>query len=312
MASPGHVPVTNVDGHEHGRRVLESSGPLLTSKPTLPYYRSPIRTPAPRRTLESFAEESGPAEPVETLTDVGAASFGNTARITDRTILEVVVGFDDRVRVTKERMAVNPWRQISTVRIVSQSERTYVGTGWFITPRVLATAGHCVFLQDDGGWPESIRVIPAKHGSHEPFASLTSKRFASVDGWVEKRQRDFDYGVIFLEDAVAGTQVGNFAVQALGLTELKGTEAQISGYPADRDRAQFQYFHMRPMVDVTDTRLIYDIDTFGGQSGSPIWQETVENGLVVVGIHTTGGVSSNSGTRITGDVLDNLVQWTTE
>lgn len=129
---------------------------------------------------------------------------------------------------------------------------------------------------------------------------------------MEKRQRDFDYGVIFLEDAVAGTQVGNFAVQALGLTELKGTEAQISGYPADRDRAQFQYFHMRPMVDVTDTRLIYDIDTFGGQSGSPIWQETVENGLVVVGIHTTGGVSSNSGTRITGDVLDNLVQWTTE
>jgi glutamyl endopeptidase len=66
------------------------------------------------------------------------------------------------------------------------------------------------------------------------------------------------------------------------------------------------------MAGVTDTRLIYDIDTFGGQSGSPIWQQTAEAGLIAVGIHTTGGVSSNSGTRITADVLGNLVKWTTE
>jgi glutamyl endopeptidase len=57
---------------------------------------------------------------------------------------------------------------------------------------------------------------------------------------------------------------------------------------------------------------VYDIDTFGGQSGSPIWQETQETGVVAVGIHTTGGVSSNSGTRISSDVMENLVNWITE
>jgi V8-like Glu-specific endopeptidase len=294
-----------------GRSGLESAAIRGTSRVSLPYYRPPAREVGPRRSLESFVNEAGPVA-VEVLTDVAAASFGNTAAITDPVVLEIVVGTDDRVRVTKERMAMNPWRQICALRIVSQTDRTFVGTGWFIAPGVLATAGHCVFLQNEGGWPKSIRVIPAKFGPEEPFNSITAKVFASVDGWVEKRQRDFDYGVIFLDDPTAGNQVGNFAVNVLDKSDLQGTDAQISGYPADRDNASFQFFHARPMIDITDTRLVYDIDTFGGQSGSPIWQETEERGIVAVGIHTTGGVSSNSGTRISGDVMDNLVTWITE
>jgi V8-like Glu-specific endopeptidase len=303
----------NTDRQEVGRIGLARASAHATSKVSLPYYRRRVRETAPRRPLESYVTEAGgQALVVEVLTDVAAASFGSSAAITDRMVFEIVLGTDDRVRVTKEHMAANPWRQICALRIVSQTDRTFVGTGWFIAPGVLATAGHCVFLQDEGGWAKSIRVIPAKHGAEEPFGSMTSAEFASVDGWVEKRQRDFDYGVIFLNDRSIGDQLGNFAVSVLDPADLRGTDAQISGYPADRDNAAFQYFHARPLVDVTDTRLIYDIDTFGGQSGSPIWQETGETGLVAVGIHTTGNVSSNSGTRISGDVMDNLVNWITE
>lgn len=310
MASPGHTPLKNTDHSETAQRVLEGSATLLTSKMSLPYYRQPIRGGSLRSLHEAFVEEA--SETVDILLDVAAASFGTTAAITDAKIMEAVIGTDDRVRVTKERMRMNPWRQICALRIVSQTGRTFVGTGWFIAPGVLATAGHCVFLQDEGGWAKSIRAIPAKYGSDEPFGILTSQRFASVDGWVKQRQRDFDYGVIFLDDKGVGTEVGNFAVAAISMSALKGTAAQIAGYPADRDRAEFQFFHARPLIDVTGTQLIYDIDTFGGQSGSPVWQETVENGLIAVGIHTTGGVSSNSGTRITDDIMDNLIQWVTE
>jgi V8-like Glu-specific endopeptidase len=302
----------NIDRQEVGRARPESAPMRATSRVSLPYYRPPVRDVALRRRSESSVSESSPALALEILTDVAAASFGTTAANTDPDVFEVVLGADDRVRVSKERMAMNPWRQICALRIVSQTDRTFVGTGWFIAPGILATAGHCVFLQNEGGWAKSIRVIPAKHGADEPFNSVTSKKFASVDGWVEKRQRDFDYGVIFLDDFSIGTKVGNFAVDVLNASDLKGTDAQISGYPADRDSAAFQFFHARPMIDVTDTRLVYDIDTFGGQSGSPIWQETQETGVVAVGIHTTGGVSSNSGTRISSDVMENLVNWITE
>ena len=135
-------------------------------------------------------------------------------------------------------MALNPWRQICALRIVSQTNRTFVGTGWFIAPNVLATAGHCVFLQDEGGWAKSIRVIPAKHGPTEPFGDQSSMRFASVDGWVKQRQRDFDYGVIFLDDPAPGTQVGNFGVQVLDDAETQGnrcTDFRLSGRSRPRD-----------------------------------------------------------------------------
>ena len=309
MPAPGHRPMRNTDREEVGRVASEGAPARARSRVTLPYYRPRRKEKKPRRTLESFVNDAASIAD-GTLTDVAAASFGTAAAITDPAVFEVVLGGDDRVKVTKERMARNPWRQICALRIVSQTERTFVGTGWFIAPGVLATAGHCVFLQNEGGWAKSIRVIPAKNGSDQPFGVMTSTRFASVDGWVVKRQRDFDYGVVLLDDPAVGVQLGNFAVNALDTGDLRDTDAQISGYPADRDNATFQYFHARPMIDVTDTRLIYDIDTFGGQSGSPIWQETDEHGVVAIGIHTTGNVSSNSGTRISHDVLENLFTWT--
>jgi len=308
MAAPGHKPVFNTDRTEAGV-VLESAGPTLTSVPSLPYYRRPSAAAAARPEVFLEASVEG-GESDGPLLDVAAASFGATAAKVDTVLLEAVIGDDDRVRVTSAFMARNPFRQICALRITSQRNRNFVGTGWFIAPGVLATAGHCVFLQDDGGWAKSIRVVPAKEGPREPFGSQVSTRFASVDGWVDHRLRETDYGVIFLDDRSAGTKLGNFAVQSLDVPTLKGTDAQISGYPADRERAEFQFFHLRPMMDVTDSQLVYDIDTFGGQSGSPIWQETAEQGVVAVGIHTTGGVTSNSGTRINTDVLENLVKWT--
>jgi glutamyl endopeptidase len=93
---------------------------------------------------------------------------------------------------------------------------------------------------------------------------------------------------------------------------LIGVTSRISGYPADRDRAAFQYYHERPVLNVTPTRLNYDIDTFGGQSGSPIWRQIQGSPAVAIGIHTTGGLTSNSGTRISEAVLGNLIRWSEE
>lgn len=286
------------------RPILESTVLPPSNRPSLNYYRAPKRRARnvllEAGVLNDFAKEP---EPMASLLDVAVASFG------DSTLLEAIIGNDDRVKVQQELIGNNPWRQICALRIHSRTGQMYVGTGWFISPKALATAGHCVFLQDEGGWPTSIDVIPAKFGSSEPFGRLSATKFASVDGWTKERKRDFDYGVIFLEADTVGMQVGNFEVQALDDNDLKGVDAKISGYPADRDRAEFQYFHERPLSSVTPTRLNYDIDTFGGQSGSPIWQDTKEGGLIAIGIHTTGGLSSNSGTRISEDVLTSFISW---
>ena len=183
------------------------------------------------------------------------------------------------------------------------------GTAWYIGPKTLATAGHCVFLKNDGGWAKSIEVMPARFGNDKPFGKLSATRFSAVDGWTKDSSRDFDYGVIHLESAKVGDEIGNFEVRSFQDSIFKNMLLKVSGYPADREQSQFQYFHERPVQQVSATRLFYDIDTFGGQSGSPIWQDTAETGVIAVGIHTTGGITSNSGTRINDDVIDNLISW---
>lgn len=307
MPGEGHRPETNFGAgrREPESKIIREAATLApTNRPSLQYYHPPTRKM--RGVIQEAAVVNGASAEAETmaiLPDAAAASFGNTM------LLEAVIGNDDRARVANQLLAGNPWRQICALRIRAQTGPMFVGTGWFIGAKALATAGHCVFLQNEGGWAEWIDVIPGKYGSAEPFGRMRSEKFACVDGWTKDRSRDCDYGVIFLEDDAVGKKVGSFEVQALSDTELQGIDAKISGYPWDRDRAEYQYFHERPLMSVTSTRLNYDIDTFGGQSGSPIWQDTEERGLVAVGIHTTGGLTSNSGTRISGEVLDNLISW---
>ena len=115
--------------------------------------------------------------------------------------------------------------------------------------------------------------------------------------------------MIFLDDPHTGTRLGNFDVQVWDDNTLKNLNAKISGYPADRDRAQYQYFHERPIQNSTASTILYDVDTYGGQSGSPVWSDTEEDGIVAVGIHTTGSVAGNSATRITAPVMANLRYW---
>jgi V8-like Glu-specific endopeptidase len=68
------------------------------------------------------------------------------------------------------------------------------------------------------------------------------------------------------------------------------------------------YFHARLAKAVSATAITYDIDTAGGQSGSPVWhlQNSVRTAL---GIHTNGSPLGNSATRITPAIKAQLDLW---
>jgi glutamyl endopeptidase len=254
---------------------------------------------------EAAAADTGPADTTLTpprLPDAAVASFGNPI------VLEVVIGNDDRVRVKDRDLRRNPFRQICALRIKAKNGAMYVGTGWFIGPRTIATAGHCVYMHKEGGWAASIDVIPAKFGPREPYQRVTARKFRTVDGWIKEKRQDLDYAVILLDDESIGKRVGWFEVAAQSDGELKKSLANISGYPADLEQAEFQFFHARPLGRALPTRVEYDIDTFGGQSGSPVWVEG-SGGVVAIGVHTTGAATGNSGTRITEPVIDNFITW---
>jgi glutamyl endopeptidase len=55
-------------------------------------------------------------------------------------------------------------------------------------------------------------------------------------------------------------------------------------------------------------KVFYDIDTAGGQSGTAVFR-VVNDERYATAIHAYGGPVTNSGTRISRSVYDNLLAW---
>lgn len=76
------------------------------------------------------------------LSDIGVASFGEPP------LLETVIGTDERIRITDTEKY--PWRVSASLLITAADNSQWIGTGWFISPRTLVTAGHCVYIKNSG------------------------------------------------------------------------------------------------------------------------------------------------------------------
>ena len=225
----------------------------------------------------------------------------------DSSILEVVIGDDDRREITVTKRY--PWRCICSLLIRAADGSNWIGTGRLVGPRILLTAGHCVYIHGRGGWAEQIEVIPGRRGSERPYGSCTATSFWSVRGWTDSRKREFDYAAILLPaECRYGEELGWYGFAVRSDDALDGTMVNISGYPGDQP-AGTQWFHAKELTDVEDRVLTYTIDTAGGQSGAPVWIKYADGGRYGVGIHTNGHITGNSATRINQAVFDNIKYW---
>lgn len=224
--------------------------------------------------------------------------------------MEVIIGTDNRTRINPTTSY--PWRAICRLRIKSKSGKEYLGTGWFIGPGTVVTAGHCVYLHADGGWAASIEVIPGANELSRPYGSVTSSNLKSVTGWTVSKNRNNDYGAIILpSNAKLGNRVGWFGFCVKDNAFIKSKVLNLSGYPGDKyigGWGNTQWFHSLKPKSISDRVITYDIDTMGGQSGSPVWYLDGTS-RYAVGIHTNGMSSGNSATRIVKAVFDNLINW---
>ncbi|EKQ66710.1 V8-like Glu-specific endopeptidase [Leptolyngbyaceae cyanobacterium JSC-12] len=224
--------------------------------------------------------------------------------------LEVVIGTDDRVRVMDTKII--PFKRICHLKIQAANGRSYLGTGFFVGPRTIITAGHCVYIHGQGGWARQIMVTPGRNEKAEPFKSFTATSFRSVKGWVNSKSRNYDYGAIILpKSAAVSTEIGSFGFASYSNANLLNKKLNTAGYPGDKP-AGTMWFHGRKAKSVQPRTITYDIDTAGGQSGSPVWVRGTDGKRIVVGIHTNGSPAGNSATRITQPVFNNLKRWRTE
>jgi len=238
------------------------------------------------------------------LHDIGRASFADP-----NLVLETVHGLDDRDQV--QDTGRYPWSANASLLITARDGSQWIGTGWFVSSRTLATAGHCVYITNSGvpgrdGWVRSIQVMPGRNGTTLPFGSVTSTQFWTVQGWADSGDENVDYGAIILPTALGDT-VGTLGFGVFSDEDLAGTVVNIAGYPGDKPPGTI-WFDARQVASTTPSKVHYDIDTAGGQSGAAVYR--IDNGQRIgVAIHAYGGATTNSGTRISPPVFRNLSAW---
>ncbi len=232
--------------------------------------------------------------------------------------LETVIGEDDRVRIDNTKAL--PWRMIAGLSLKPAPPQTssFIGTGWFIGPKTLLTAGHCVYSPSDfNGWIGSVAVSPGRNGGDFPYGTVTATKFYALQQWIDSRDPDYDIGCVQLAEPL-GEQVGYFKIASLSDADLNNALVNISGYPGDLDNGRTQYFHVNRALRTSARRIYYDVDTYGGQSGSPVWvQESATSEPRAIAVHAYGtggtapslGVTANSGPRLSAEIVVTVKEW---
>jgi len=204
---------------------------------------------------------------------------------------------------------------ICLLKIRSNDGGDYIGTGWIAGPRLIVTAGHCLYHEGIlGGWASEVQVLPG-HIDGTVGEVYQAVRMETSLEWLYRGDENFDIGAIFLEEDIS-FEHGAFAVGTYPDKFFQDRLVNISGYPFTR-YGDIQLHHENRINNVTRTKLYYDVDTEGGQSGSPIWiyeNDDLEN-PIVVGVHAHGAGSSevgNSGVRITPQIHQLIAKWKTK
>jgi len=187
-------------------------------------------------------------------------------------------------------------------------------TGWLIGWDTVMTAGHCVHPGFAAGdWYTNYTIYPGRDGAVAPYGSCGAVRLYSTTLWTDGGNWEYDYGAIKL-DCNIGRTVGWFGWRwKPGNLGLQPTILQ--GYPAGKPGTWRQWTSTDKNRCNHVRKVFYLADTAGGESGGPIWNNTIGNGIHALGIHAYGaavnpcGRLTNSGTRITQAVSDMMKIW---
>ena len=260
---------------------------------------------------EVYTESTGEEEEVEVEEVEGSTEslleippFETFTEIDEQ--FERVFGDDDRKRVYATTLY--PWRTICKLEITAANGRRFGCSGAFIGPRTVLTNGHCVYMHDHGGWARKIRVTPGMNAGSRPYGYADSYFYHSVKGWTNSRSSNYDYAVIVLpSNKKLGNTVGWMGLANLSFFSLMGLRVNNAGYPGDKPFGT-QWWNANNILAVTSRRVYYRLDTYKGQSGSPVWRYR-DGKRHIVAVHNTAGAVFNGSVRIVKPVFNNLVKW---
>ncbi|RAH64706.1 trypsin-like serine protease [Aspergillus aculeatinus CBS 121060] len=198
--------------------------------------------------------------------------------------------------------------------------RYAMGTGWLIRDDLLVTAGHCAFDWKEGfGRANEVKAYIGYNGKgsiDSPSANVQFRhgvRIVTTEGWLQSSSnRHNDVAFIQLDrpfTAVTPFQFSDTPVagsDSIGVVGYPG-DMRYKGEPGAQMYEEFKAVQWNRRA-AANHMLEYRIDTYKGQSGSPVLLENQPH--ISIGAHVYGDVGNNSASPISNSspsTADNLL-----
>jgi glutamyl endopeptidase len=221
-----------------------------------------------------------------------------------------------------------PWTTMVELQATFPDHQTYVGSGAMVDSYHVLTAGHVLYSSSDGGWATQVKAVPELNGSSQPYGSASATYERTYTTFINYNKAhpgqtapgDYDIGLLTLNRTV-GNQTGwmGYGYNNNNAAFSSGTVFNTAGYPATNgyNGQNLEYSGGGIAGLSSDGSAIQywqsSITTYGGQSGSPVWEYFPStNSRVIYGVHVGGTGQSNSlnfATRITQGIFNDLQNW---
>lgn len=229
-----------------------------------------------------------------------------------------VIGTDNRSVIPASVRDSYPYSAVGRIRMkcgdcTSMSQ----GTGYMVSENCMLTAGHCLYCTKHNKAMNQISIYFGYASVSDYVASVSVSFEYDVVYYPAKYQStessNYDYGYIVFNTSAnsqIGLETGWFGLVSPSTSNLVGKAAIVLGYEGQDLKTNSNY-----VEDVSTTRIFYEIDTDGGQSGSPLYWVDTNYGYVAAGIHITGASDTssdnpveayNSAWRITSTFINDL------
>lgn len=164
-------------------------------------------------------------------------------------------------------------------------------TASVIKPRLILTAGHCVYDAKNKQWYQNFKFIPAYHNGSAPYGTWYAQWISTTNNWFNgggSLPNRGDYALLEIQDNYLGQKIGSITGHyGYRTSALSPNHVTMLGYPAALDSGNWMHrVDSQSFKSTLLNTVEYGTDMAQGSSGGP-WVENF--GLKSLGQSVTSG-----------------------